>query len=213
MANSTPRSSTPNARGDRSRAAILKAAISVFAENGYRGASIAAVANAAGTSQAGLLHHFPSKERLLLALLDHRYHEDGALLNRTLTQEGLGAIDALEALVEHNESSRELVQLFTVLVGESVAADHPAREYYVERYAKVRARLLRSLRQGQQSGEIRADVDLEALVPVIVAAMDGLQIQWLLDPEVDMEASFSVLADLLTAQLRSEPPDDRPEPG
>jgi hypothetical protein len=52
-------------------------------------------------------------------------------------------------------------------------------------------------REGQSAGEIREDVDLEALVPVIIAAMDGLQIQWL----IDMAASFTSFVELLRRQL------------
>ena len=39
-------------------------------------------------------------------------------------------------------------------------------------------------------GRIRGDVDLDQVVQLIVAVMDGLQIQWLLDEKVDMIESF-----------------------
>lgn len=51
---------------------ILDAAKKVFAARGFRGGSLNDVAVLAGYTRAGLLHHFPSKESLLLALLERR---------------------------------------------------------------------------------------------------------------------------------------------
>jgi AcrR family transcriptional regulator len=191
-------------RGQRSRNAILSAAVGQLAEDGYRGASLASIAAAVNMTQQGLLHHFPSKERLLLALLEEKYHEDGRRLESSLDQEGLGMLRALQSLVEHNQSQPEMVRLFSALVAESLSARHPAHDYFLQRYAKIRARMLRSLREGQAAGTVRADADLERLVPVIVAVMDGLQTQWLLDPDVDMLSSFALFASLLTSQLTAQ---------
>ena len=48
---------------------ILHAASDLFAEHGYRGASLALIAERVGMSTPGLLHHFPTKEHLLIDLL------------------------------------------------------------------------------------------------------------------------------------------------
>jgi AcrR family transcriptional regulator len=193
------------AAGDARRERILHIATQEFAEHGYRGTSLASIASAVDLTQQGVLHYFPSKEALLLALLDEKYHEDGRLLSASLEHEheGLDLLTALQSLVEHNTVVPERVRLFSALITESVSSEHPAHTYFVDRYRKVRERLLRSLQLGQRSGQIRADVDLEQLVPLLVAVMDGLQIQWLLDAQVDMRASFALFADLLKDVLRS----------
>jgi AcrR family transcriptional regulator len=188
-------------RGERSKETILEAALPLFAQQGYRGASLASIASAAGLTQPGLLHHFPSKEELLLGLLDWRDHNDGKRLSTLPDTAGLGYLERLEDLVAHNATAPELVRLFTTLVGEGTSPQHPAHDYFVERYQRIRARALRTLREGQLSGEIREDVDLEVVVPVLFAVMDGLQIQWLLDPEIDMVASFDAFARMVRDQL------------
>lgn len=188
-------------RGERSRETILEAALPLFAQQGYRGASLASIAAAAGLTQPGLLHHFPSKEELLLGLLDWRDHNDGKRLSTLPDTAGLGYLERLEDLVAHNATAPELVRLFTTLVGEGTSPQHPAHDYFVDRYQRIRARALRTLREGQLSGEIREDVDLEVVVPVLFAVMDGLQIQWLLDPEIDMVASFDAFARMVRDQL------------
>lgn len=184
----------------------MQAAIPLLARQGYRGASLAAIAAAVDMSQPGVLHHFPSKERLLLAVLEERDRENAQRVVDALAEAGADPIAPLESLVEHNQTTPELVQLFTVLVGESVATDHPAHRHFVDRYQTIRRRLLGRLRQAQDAGAIRRDADLEALVPVILAVMDGLQIQWLLDPRIDMVASFRAFAEVLRAQLAPPPP-------
>ncbi len=176
----------------------MQAAIRLLAQRGYRGTSLAAVAAEVEMSQPGLLHHFPSKERLLLAVLEERDREDLERVADTLA--GSGIRQALEAVVRHNQTARELVRLFTMLVGESVAEGHPAHDYFVDRYQRIRGDLVAKLRQLQADGEVREDADMEALAPLILAVMDGLQVQWLLDPRTDMAASFEAFTSLLWRQ-------------
>lgn len=188
-------------RGDESRAAILQAAKALFATSGSRGTSLASIAGAAGLSQPGLLHHFPSKSALLLAVLADRDREDGELSSARLTGDGLDILTALASLVEHNQSQPEIVRLFSVLLGESLSDAHPAHRQFAARYRGIRSRILRKLRRAQTQGQVREGIDLDALAPVIVAVMDGLQYQWLLDDSVDMLRSFQVFCDLLVRGL------------
>ncbi len=188
-------------KGEDRRSAILAAAARLFAEQGYRGASLDSVAATVGLTRPGLLHYFPSKDALLVALLEDRYHVDGRRLSGGLTEEGLPLLAALQRIVEFNQQSPEAVKLFTVLVAEGIFEGHPGHDHFERRYQRVRTRLARELEVERQAGALRADVDLELLVTVVVAVMDGLQTQWLLDPEVDMAASFKLFSTLLTTVL------------
>jgi AcrR family transcriptional regulator len=60
------------AKSERTRAAILEAALAVFAKGGYRKGSLREIADSVGISEAGLLHHFKSKSVLLAEVLDLR---------------------------------------------------------------------------------------------------------------------------------------------
>ncbi len=190
-----------NMRGEGSRAAIIEAAEALFASQGFRGASLASVAEQAGLSQPGLLHHFPSKVALLLAVLENRDLEDGKVSSARLSRRGIGILGALENLVEYNQGRPEIVRLFSVLLGEGLADTHPAHDYMVSRYERIRARILRNLSQAEECGEILPGSDLKALSAVVVAVMDGLQFQWLLDPELDMVRCYQVLSDLISSRL------------
>lgn len=180
--------------------------MALFSQHGYRGASLAAIAEAVGITQPGLLHHFRSKEELLVAVLEERDRLALQQLGEHFEKIGLEVLAGHDSLVEHNARSRELVRLFTVLVGEAAGTDeHPAHDHFAARYRSLRERLASRFELGKASGEIAADVDSELIASLVLAVMDGLQIQWLLDPEFDMTGSFRTFSSLLAEALRASP--------
>jgi AcrR family transcriptional regulator len=183
--------STNAGRSAAARQRVLGSALKAFGLHGYQGSSLAKIAADAGLTTAGLLHHYPSKEELLTAVLVERDRIDGARF-RLGGFTGLESLDRLVQLVRSNAASPGLVQAFTVLMGESVSDGHPARNWFRERYPRRRANLASALQAGIEAGEIRPDIDCESLAAEIIAMIDGLQVQWLLDPEhIDMVAIFS----------------------
>ncbi len=209
MTRAQPHRHTGNSAGEARRSRILHVALLEFAENGYRGSALAAIAARAELTQAGLLHHFRSKQHLLIAVLELRDELDaerfGLLANRD--RSGTEQLHALVNLVEHNARVPGLVQLFTVISAESVTPGHPAQSWTVARYRRLRADLADGLRRAAASGEFRPDLDPEALAERVFAMMDGLQLQWLLDPgRVDMPGLFRAFVEDLLDQLR---PTDR----
>lgn len=193
------------ATGDARRARILNIALQEFGENGYRGTSLARIAERAELTQAGLLHHFRSKQELLTAVLDLRDSMDAERLDlSSLPDGGEPTLRALVALVEHNARKPGIVQLFTVLTGEAVTTDHPAHAWARERYRLLSTSITTALRHGTESGELRADLDPEACGRQVIAMMDGLQLQWLLDPDqMDMAAVFRAYVEGLLGQIRA----------
>jgi AcrR family transcriptional regulator len=112
---------------------------------------------------------------------------------------GIGIIDGLAALVEHNESEQELVALFSMLLGEALVADHLAHGYFLQRYERIRANFAQRLREAQAAHDLAPGIDPDALANVLIAVLDGLQFQWLLDHSVDMSASYAALAEIIRA--------------
>ena len=91
-----------------------------------------------------------------------------------------------------------MVQLFTILVGESIAEGHPSHEYFIKRYQSARSTLTEEIKNAQANGKMRNDIKPEELAIMIFAMMDGLQIQWLLESEeVSMSNIFTHFIDLL----------------
>ncbi|MET8948276.1 TetR/AcrR family transcriptional regulator [Streptomyces sp. NPDC004542] len=194
-------------RSEERKAEIIRAAMEVIAENGYRGTSLAAVAERVGLTQAGLLHHFPTKEALLVAVLEARDQWDGATVMLSGTSISL---DALSYMVEYNSDRAGIVQVFTVLAGESVTEDHPARPYFHGRYRLFRELTAGSLRE-EFGDRLPGGLTPREAAPLLTAVMDGLQTQWLHDPaEVDMAKSFRAFVGLLKG---TGAPETAPESG
>ena len=61
----------------------------------------------------------------------------------------------------------------------------------------MRGDLERRLREDQAAGIVRADVDPARMAALIVAASDGLQIQWLLEPSIELQETLETFAVLL----------------
>ncbi|MEV0173690.1 TetR/AcrR family transcriptional regulator [Streptomyces sp. NPDC050803] len=174
-------------------------AMETFAARGYNNASIAEIADRAGLTQAGVLHYFRSKANLLTSVLELRDQTDIEQLGPERPQ----GLDFLRHLVDtaHRNAEREgIVRLYTVLSAESVTEDHPARDYFRDRYTGLRAFVADALREA--CGLAPEDERAETAANAIIAVMDGLQVQWLLDPtSVTMAASTELVLDALLASL------------
>ncbi|MER7787015.1 TetR/AcrR family transcriptional regulator [Streptomyces sp. NPDC097640] len=184
------------AKGRARRQEILRTAHRAFADQGFRATSMREIAEAVGLSQAGLLHYFRSKDDLLAEVLRLRDEETYAFNQRFGRETGMAALRRLVDLVELNARQAGLVRLYTVLSGESVGAGHPAQPYFISRYTELRERVAGYLRGARAEGLIREDVDVVQAATSILAVMDGLQLQWLLDPaSVDMPEVFTRFLD------------------
>jgi AcrR family transcriptional regulator len=189
------------AKGRAKRQEILDQAMALFGEAGYRGSSLREIATRCGLSHPGLLHHFPSKQSLLLAVLEHRDEVDGARLSgRT----GLAVLRGLVELASLNATRPGIVELFTVLSAEATAVDHPAHAYFAERYDRTVRAIERAYERVRADGQLRPGIDVGAAARQLVALMDGLQLQWLLgNRRLDMAA---ILGAHVEAQLTGGQP-------
>ncbi|MFT4217075.1 MAG: TetR/AcrR family transcriptional regulator [Micropruina sp.] len=196
------------ASGRLRREQIVTAATELFSRVGYRHATVLELAQAAGISRTGLLHHFGSKEALLEAVLQRRDAEDAARFDLAAgDQTGLTALAALVELASYNASRPQLVALFAVLSAEASDPDHPAHDYFVQRYRRTVDTVRRSLTRAGEAGLLAPRVEPTRQARAIVALMDGLQVQWLLSPgDVDMADEIRrQVQQLLTVPLPTGP--------
>ncbi|MGO3234371.1 MAG: TetR/AcrR family transcriptional regulator [Microbacterium sp.] len=183
-----------HAKGVARRQEILDRAIDVFRERGADGTSLRRIAEAIGVSHAALLHYFDSREQLLVAVYAHAEAQRAAA--GTLdTEPGVERmVDAAIANVE----VPGLVQLYSTLVAAALeSGSEVSRDYFSRRFERLRTELTTSFRAQQEGGLIRDDVAAEQLAALVIAASDGLQIQWLLNPSVELEGTLRSIATLL----------------
>jgi len=193
---------------DESRSRILASAASEFAAAGYRGASLAAIAERAGMSQSGLLHHYPSKQSLLGAVIDERTAHHLDEYKAAIAEDpDLGFMTGMVRLVARAARESDLTRLFTVVIAEATAPDHPAHGWVVNRYVGVSENVSSALRTARERGLLRDDFDVEEVAATFLAVMDGLQLRYLLTPgEMRIDAAFAVLAGQVLQDLVADDP-------
>jgi AcrR family transcriptional regulator len=177
----------PYAKTAARRAQILDVALDVFGRLGYRGGSLREIAGRVELTDTGVLHHFGSKQRLLIAVLEHR---EALSRQGRPPQEGLSLLTGLRELVAHNATTPGLIQLFVTLSAEATDPDHPAHDFFVARYEDVTQYFVDQLAVAREAGQISPDVNLTEAAEQLIAVLDGLQLQWLLNDKVDMVAAF-----------------------
>jgi AcrR family transcriptional regulator len=187
----------PYAKSSKQRDLIIRSALGYFGQQGYHGASMREIARQVGLSQAGLLHHFPTKAELLTAVLESR-DTLSAVSAQTAAQRAQDPLEGLVAVIADNASNRGLVQMFTVVSAEATHESHPAHAYFQQRSQLVIQWMRSCLEEADERGLLRSDLDLDDAAQQCQAMMYGLQVQWLFDPSTDMVATFRRFLDGFT---------------
>ena len=181
-------------KGAERRVQILDEMIRMVAEQGVDASSLRSVAEALGITHAALRHYFPSRDELLLAV--YREHE---VREQNSPDRLASAIGDMRDSARRNREVPGLVQLYTTLAADAVGEGHPSTsEFMRERFARLRSELAVLIQRDQDLGRIRGDLDPTDLASLSIAASDGLQVQWLLDPDaVDGERVLRLLEQLV----------------
>jgi AcrR family transcriptional regulator len=182
-------------KGVRRRQQILDSAIALFAQRGVDRASLRTVGEAIGVSHAALRHYFSSRDELLVEA--YREHEARAASETPATDES--AVGLIVQAAERNRSIPGLVELYATLTTDALEEHHAVtREFVRDRFRALRQDLAARVELGQRAGRIAPDIDPLDAAALVIAASDGLQIQWLLDPgAVDVGRSLLILERLL----------------
>jgi len=196
------RAAKPREETARKRREIHRAATDVFGSKGYTKGSLADIAEQVGMTHAGVLHHFGSKDALLLEVLLYRDETDVEHLEGHHIPGGLDLFRHLVTTARLNESRPGIIQAFAVLSAESVTEDPPAKEFFQKRYETLRGEVKEALTEICDPADPPLAEELDFATASIIAVMDGLQIQWLLAPEqiqLARSSAFAIDAILIAA--------------
>lgn len=176
----------PYRTGIRRREQLISTAMDVFGEHGFAGGSLRTIAEQAGVNHATLIQRFGSKEGLLTAVLEEW---DRQTVENSLTDvSGLDYFRRLPDVMSAHQDNRGLLELFTTIAAEASSPAHPGRAFITQRYAANLGTLAAHMREAAQVGDIAplSPVQIEVEVRMITAMLDGIGLQWLLDPATDL---------------------------
>jgi len=168
------------ARGVIAREKILVAAARLFSESGFYETSLRGIAEKVGMTHPGLLHHFANKNDLLMAVLEYRDEQDREWMATNIDLEEFASGRLVGKLVELNASRPGAMELFTKLSAEATNPEHPAHNYFVERFKWVVRDYAQAFAMAQSAGLLRKSFRPEVAARMLVGLLDGLQLQLLL---------------------------------
>jgi len=199
----SPRAARAALQGQQTREAVLDAAMDLFGRRGYRGCSLAQIAERAGIGQSGLLHHFGSKEQLLQEVLYEHYPLSASRTDIQAIAAGRTTFPAeIRRVTQANLQNPTLVRFFSVMAGESLTDGHPVQEFFATRNARLRETFGAAVASGMGLAGEAGRERISLIVATTFATMDGLQMQWLREPEVvDLTAGVELIARMIDLEL------------
>jgi AcrR family transcriptional regulator len=165
----------PRMAGEERRLQILRVAVSLFSQKGFRGTTTKEIANLAGVSEAMVFRHFANKDELYAAILDHKACSGDTLKPEQIVADAIAQKDdravfeklALAAL-DHHERDQEFQRLLLY----SALERHQLADMFFEKFVKgVYELLAKYIRDRQKDGAI-----IEVEPAVIVRAFVGMVI-------------------------------------
>jgi len=186
---------------------ILRAALDTFGAKGYNKAPLSEIAEQVDMTHAGILHHFGTKDQLLLEVLRYRDESDVEDLEGHHIPTGIDLFRHLVKTAFQNAERAGIVQAYAVLSAESVTDAHPAREFFETRYRTLRSEAVDAFEGLCAERGVAVPATVHPASAALLAVMAGLQIQWLLDPtRVDLgEASEFAIDAIVAAVLAPRP--------
>jgi len=168
------------------RARIYETARQLFLEHGFEATTVAQIAEAADVAQGTFFNHFPSKQAVLAELTN----EVSGYLQSMVDQQLARPVSALDRITGFADSvAKEVGQARAlardVLVELMRTSARPGEAYpYL---ARVRGLFGEILREGQEQGDVRADLDATFLAEMVVGALHVGVTNWLVDPGYPLE--------------------------
>jgi AcrR family transcriptional regulator len=168
------------------RVRIYETARQLFLEHGFEATTVAQIAEAADVAQGTFFNHFPSKQAVLAELTN----EVSGHLQSMVDQQLARPVSALDRITGFADSvAKEVAQARglarDVLLELMRTSARPGEAYpYLTR---VREPFSAVLREGQEEGDVRADLDAAFLAEMVVGALHVGVTNWLVDPGYPLE--------------------------
>ena len=165
--------------GDK-REAILRAATTVFAHNGYFNAKVADIAREAGVADGTVYLYFKSKEEILHSIFDRSVEDAIAEARKKVEsisdpREKLRQIALLH--LERLGADRDLAVVFQVELRGSTKF---MEEFSAAGFAEYLALIRSTFEEGQAAGLFRADLNAKVVSKILFGALDEMATNWIL---------------------------------
>jgi TetR/AcrR family fatty acid metabolism transcriptional regulator len=188
---------------------ITEAAISVFAQKGYRASRVADVAREAGVADGTIYLYFRSKEELLLTIFEEKMEDLLSELSEALS--GIASpLEQVRVFAEQHfrqlQNNPDLAQVFQIELRQS---HRFIREYRPEKLWQYLDVFAEVIERGKRAGVVRQDVDPFIAKWAFFGALDELSIQWVLARKrdrFDLETAATQIVEMFLCGIKSPEP-------
>jgi AcrR family transcriptional regulator len=171
---------------------LLKAALEVFARNGYRNTTLEEIGEAAGVTKGAIYHYFANKESLLLAVIEHYQALAFTRAEQGIRNRRIPASTRIRLLIRRvfsdTEGRRDLLALLVRGVTQEIPSVH---ERWMRGPVHLWTLVAKLVEEGKARGEFRLDADGDVGARVLVSGL-MLQLMWQLHadtmPAIAMDA-------------------------
>jgi len=199
---STLPSPTETARGTTKRERILRAAIEVFARNGYFNAKVSEIAKAAGVADGTIYLYFDGKEDLLVTIFREHTRNYLQSLERELAHVRRPEERIRIAIRHHLETlgrDRSLAIVAQVELRHSLKFMSLLSQQEVADYLNM---LRKMIEHGQSDGSFRRTIHPQLGAKAVFGILDEMVTSWILsEKEYDLASSADQIADLVLTGL------------
>jgi AcrR family transcriptional regulator len=194
------------------RAQLIAAAIDTIAKLGYGQASLARIAETAGTSKGVIIYHFGGKDELIRELVAEVVARGVAYMEPQVDAEPTGA-GKLRAYIESNlafmrDNRNHMVAIVEIVLNARAADGSRLYDFAIQDEGVAALQGLLAYFQG--TGEFRAAFDPHVMAMAIRAAINAVPMQLARDPALDVGHHAHELADLF--HLATRPAESPPGP-
>ena len=194
------------------RRAILDAAITVFARQGFHSARVSDVAAEAGVAYGLVYHYFDSKDQMLNELFSERW---ALLLEASQEMQRSDAIprDKLAGIASFIiESYRHEPELMKVIIVEVTRAANSFGRTHLPEIRQAYDLITEIVADAQLAGEFRDDVDPNFAAMLFYGAIEQLLSGWIFDlvpgTDEDYERAKGLVVETICGGLEPRPVSD-----
>jgi AcrR family transcriptional regulator len=185
---------------EEKRQEILEGAVRCFIRDGFRGASISTICAEAQISPGHLYHYFPSKEAIIEAMAATHLESIRARFSQLADKKD--AIAVITAELQRNRKGATSGEQALILDLMAEAGRNPAIAKIVHTHTRaIRGLLAETLRNGQATGGIDPNLDVELAASILINLMDGSKILRIRDPKIDTRKCDEMLATMIARFL------------
>jgi AcrR family transcriptional regulator len=192
-------------RVEMSSRRLLHAAAELIVEKGWEATTAAEIGRRAGYSRAMVHARYGSKDAILEAFLGEYVKRLNPDPDASVTgmQQVLAHFDRIQ---EIHAEDRELLRAMFVATFEAVKTTSPLRDRIQTQLMSGAVKVEAGLRNGIEDGSVRSDIDIDAAVKDITAAVFGIAFQWVAVPQAhDLDDELNCVRSRIIRQYGSAP--------